>query len=297
MKLTWDKVGERLYETGTDHGVLWTSAGNGLWNAGVPWNGLTGVTESPTGAEATPLWADNIKYLNLISTEEYAATIEAFMYPDAFAACNGEVELVPGVAVGQQDRKPFCFSWRTILGNDTDMNNHGYKLHIVYNGTVAPSEKAYSTVNDSPEGVTFSWEVSTTPVNVTGGKPTASLTIDSTKVNADQLKELEDKLYGTDSSDSVLLLPDEIAQIFSTTSVTLDKTSVVLTVGGSTDKVTATTIPAGQSVTWSSADTSVATVSGGTITPVGAGTTNVTAKITVSGVDYTANVVVRVNAA
>lgn len=222
--LTWDKTGERLYETGVDHGVLYPfNKETSAYDHGVAWNGLTTVTESPSGAEASAQYADNIKYLNLISTEEFGATIEAFMYPDEFAECDGTAELAPGVLIGQQNRKTFGLAYRTVLGNDTESNDYGYKLHLIYGALAAPSEKAYATINDSPEAISFSWEVSTTPVNVDGFKPTASMVIDSTKVNADKLAALEKILYGTNDTgsgenatkgaDPRLPLPDEIAQL------------------------------------------------------------------------------------
>ena len=214
FKIEWDKTGERLYETGVDRGVLYPQATGGTYPLGVAWNGLTNVTESPSGAEATPLYADNIKYLNLMSAEEYGATIEAYTYPDEFAECNGESELKPGVTIGQQSRKTFGMSYRTKIGNDTDGNEHGYKLHIIYGALAAPSEKSYGTINESPEAITFSWEVSTTPVNVTGFKPTASIIIDSTKANSEKLTALEKILYGFEATDARLPLPDEIATIF-----------------------------------------------------------------------------------
>lgn len=213
-KLVWDKVGEHFYETGTDHGVLYPADATGAYQKGVAWNGLTAVTESPSGAEASPLYADNIKYLNLISAEEFGATIEAYTYPDEFAPCNGEGELATGVKIGQQTRRKFCFAYRTLLGNDTVGTELGYLLHIVYNCSASVSEKSYQTVNDSPEAITFSWEVTTTPVNVTNGSPTANITIDSTKVDKDKLKQLEDKLYGTESDEPKVLMPDEIVAIF-----------------------------------------------------------------------------------
>nr|DAU02035.1 MAG TPA: tail tube protein [Caudoviricetes sp.] len=224
-KLVWDKTGERLFETGVDQGVLYVQDTSGTYPKGVAWNGLTAVTESPSGAEATALYADNIKYLNLLSTEEFGATIEAYTYPDEFGECDGEAELAAGVSIGQQARKKFGMCYRTKIGNDVDGNDHGYKLHIVYGAQAAPSEKAYATINDSPEAITFSWEVTTTPVKVTGKKPTASITIDSTKVNANKLAALELILYGKDptqtaGSDGVdprLPLPDEIAEIMTTT--------------------------------------------------------------------------------
>lgn len=217
-KLVWDKTGERLYETGVDHGVLYPIQAGGLYNKGVAWNGLTAVTESPSGAEASPIYADNIKYLNLMSAEEFGATIEAYTYPDEFAECDGSAEIATGVTIGQQARKVFGLSYRTVIGNDVDSNDHGYKLHLIYGTLAAPSEKGYTTINDSPEAITFSWEVSTTPVNVIGFKPTSCVIIDSTKVDAGKLKTLEEILYGKDpttpeGNDGVeprLPLPDEI---------------------------------------------------------------------------------------
>lgn len=211
-KIKWDNTGERLYETGVKNGVLYVQEGS-AYPKGVAWNGLTAVTESPSGAEATPLYADDIKYLNLISTEEFGATIEAYTYPDEFAACDGSAALADGVMIGQQARKTFGLCYRTTIGNDTNGNDYGYKLHIIYGALAAPSEKAYATINDSPEAITFSWEVTTTPVNVTGAKPTASITIDSTKANPTKLAELEDILYGKDGepgNEPRLPLPDEI---------------------------------------------------------------------------------------
>lgn len=222
-KLKWDQTGERLYETGVRNGVLYPLGASGTYPKGVAWNGLTAVTESPSGAEATPLYADDIKYLNLMSTEEFGATIEAYTYPDEFAECDGSATLATGVQIGQQARKTFGLCYRTALGNDVAGNDYGYKLHIIYGALAAPSEKAYATINDSPEAITFSWEVTTTPVNVTGFKPTASITIDSTKVNATKLAALEEILYGKDAAsgggegvDPRLPLPDEIAELMKT---------------------------------------------------------------------------------
>lgn len=211
-KLVWDQTGERLYETGVSKGVLYPYSNN-KYNTGVAWNGLTGVTESPSGAEATALYADNIKYLNLMSAEEFGATIEAYTYPDEFGQCNGEGEIAQGVTVGQQKRTPFGMSYQTKIGDDTDPDK-GYKIHLIYGAQAAPSEKAYATVNDSPEAITFSWEVTTTPVEVPGMKPTASLTIDSTKVDKAKLAELEKILYGDVNTEPRLPLPQEVIEIF-----------------------------------------------------------------------------------
>lgn len=211
-RLEWDKSGERLYETGVRQGVLYPMVG-GEYPKGVAWNGLTAVTESPSGAEATPMYADDIKYLNLYSTEEFGATIEAYMYPKEFEECDGSAEIAKGVTIGQQPRKSFGMCYRTVVGNDVDNDGYGYKLHIIYGGTASPSEKAYATINDNPEAITFSWEVTTVPVNVEGFKPTASLTIDSTKVSTTKLAALEDILYGKDEVDARLPLPDEIATL------------------------------------------------------------------------------------
>jgi hypothetical protein len=218
-KLVWDKTGERLYETGVKQGVLYPMDAKGTYPKGVPWNGLTNVTESPSGAEATALYADDIKYLNLMSNEEFGGTIEAYTYPDEFAECDGSASIATGVYIGQQARKTFGFCYRTTIGNDVESNAHGYKLHLVYGALASPSEKAYATINDSPEAITFSWEFSTTPVNVTDFKPTACLTIDSTKVDAEKLAALEKILYGDDADDTAvarLPLPDEVAQVMGT---------------------------------------------------------------------------------
>ena len=214
MKLSWDKTGERYYETGVKQGVLYPKDASGTYPKGVAWNGLISVTESPSGAEPNPLYADDIKYLNMMSAEEFGATIEAYTYPAEFEVCDGSAELAPGVSIGQQSRKEFGMSYRTVLGNDADGNDHGYKLHLIYGALAAPSEKGFSTINDSPEAITFSWEISTTPVSVTGFKPTASLTINSTKVDAEKLAALEAILYGGDETEARLPLPDEIAELF-----------------------------------------------------------------------------------
>lgn len=217
--IVWDNIGEHLYETGVKNGVLYTSkttesAGvttTDPYGKGVAWNGLTAITESPEGAEATDLWADDIKYLTLISAESFKATVEAYTYPDEFAECDGSAAVLNGVVIGQQDRKPFGLCYTTTLGNDTDGNSHGYKLHLIYGCKAAPSERAYSTINDSPEAITFSWEISTTPVAVSSGyKPTACITIDSTKVDSTKLGALKDILYGTANADPRMPLPDEV---------------------------------------------------------------------------------------
>ena len=215
-KIVWDAVGEHTFETGVRNGVLYLKDAQGAYNTGVAWNGLTSVSESPEGAEATDLYADDIKYLTLMSAENFKATIEAYTYPDEFEECDGSATIANGVVIGQQARKPFGLCYRTAIGNDTDGNEHGYKLHIVYGCQASPSEKQYSTINDSPEAITFSWEVNTTPVNVTGKKPTATLIIDSTKVDKAKLTALEAILYGSESTEPRLPLPDEIATLMTT---------------------------------------------------------------------------------
>jgi hypothetical protein len=213
--LEWDQVGERLYETGVDRGVLYLPDESGVYDTGVVWNGLVTVTESPSGAEANAQYADNIKYLNLLSAEEFGATIEAFTYPDEFAELDGSAAPAVGVAVGQQGRGIFGLSYRTKIGNDVDGEDHGYKLHLIYGAQASPSEKAYSTINDSPEAITFSWELTTTPAPVTDLKPTASIVIDSTKVDPGDLSDLEDLLYGVDATPAALPTPDEVIAVFS----------------------------------------------------------------------------------
>lgn len=211
-KIIWDKAGERFYETGVDHGVLYVANGD-TYKPGVAWNGLTSVSESPSGAESNPQYADNIKYVDLISAEEFGATIEAFTYPPEFEPCNGAATPSKGVTIGQQRRVPFAFSYRTLIGNDTESTDAGYKLHIVYGCQAAPSEKAYNTINDSPEAITFSWEITTTPVPVEGYKPSATVTINSREVDPAVLKQIEDKLYGTDAEEPTLLMPGEIFEL------------------------------------------------------------------------------------
>ena len=214
-KIVWDQTGERLYETGVKQGVLYVQDTGGTYPKGVAWNGLTAVTESPSGAEATPLYADDIKYLNLISTEELGGTIEAYTYPDEFAECDGSASIATGVYIGQQPRKTFGMCYTTTVGNDVDSNAHGSKLHLIYGALASPYEKAYSTINDSPEAITFSWEFSTTPVNVTGFKPTANIVIDSTKATPEKMAALEKILYGDTDVEPRLPLPNEVAQVMS----------------------------------------------------------------------------------
>lgn len=199
-RLKWDQPGQKTYETGTKNGVLYVQASNGTYPTGVAWNGLTALTESPSGAEETALYADDIKYASLRSAEEFGATIEAYTYPDEFMQCDGSIEAAEGVVIGQQKRKAFGLCYQTAIGNDVDGNDHGYKLHLIYGCTASPSEKSYQTINDSPDAITFSWEVTTTPVEVNGFKPTATITIDSTKADAAKLTALKDILYGTDAA-------------------------------------------------------------------------------------------------
>lgn len=212
-KIVWDESGKRIYETGVRKGVLYLQDAQGAYSKGVAWNGLTAVTESPSGAEPTALYADDIKYLELFSAEEFGATIEAYTYPAEFEKCDGSASLGTGVTIGQQDRATFGLCYRTVLGNDVKGSEFGYKLHLIYGAKAKPSEKGYQTINDSPEAITFSWEISTTPVNVAGFKPTACVTIDSTKIDADKLTQIEALLYGGDSTEAKLPLPDEIAGI------------------------------------------------------------------------------------
>lgn len=216
-KLVWDQTGERFYETGVSQGVLYVQGDGGAYLEGVAWNGITSVTESPSGAEPSPIYADNIKYLNLMSTEEFGATIEAYTYPDEFSVCDGSSEIVKGVSIGQQIHRQFGLAYKTAIGNDVQGADFGYKLHLIYGALAAPSDKGYSSINDSPEATTLSWEITTTPVPVSGFKPTASLIVNSTKTDANKLKELEDILFGTESEEARLPLPDEIAGIMGTT--------------------------------------------------------------------------------
>ena len=257
-KLAWDRAGERVYETGVDRGVLYLPDSGGNYVDAEAWNGLTTVTESPGGAEANAQYADNIKYLNLLSAEEFGATIEAFTYPDKFGQCDGTVEPTPGVSLGQQGRRAFGLAYRTQVGNDLEGTDHGYKIHLIYGAQAAPSEKAYGTINDSPEAITFSWEVATTPVNTESFKPTSQLVIDSTKVDGDLLADLEDILYGTVGDDARLPLPDEVIALFEGTTVDVDMALVANqpTFNNGTGVVT---IPAVAGVLWSINGEDVAT--------------------------------------
>jgi len=260
--LTWDNVGERLYETGVNKGVLYLATG-GVYDTGYAWNGLTAVTESPSGAEATAQYADNIKYLSLISAEEFSATIEAFTYPKEFAQCDGTATPQVGVSLGQQSRRSFGLSFQTRLGNDVLAADYGYKIHLVYGATAAPTEKAYATINDSPEAITFSWECSTLPVSVTGLKPTAILTIDSSKVLAANLTTLENALYGTAGTSPRLPLPDEVIAMFAGAQTAVTATAPTGTTAG------VITIPTVTGVTYRRADTNVVVTGTVTIPTIG----------------------------
>lgn len=262
--LTWDGVGERLYETGVDRGVLYPTV-VGMYGDGIAWNGLTAVTESPSGAEPTALYADNIKYLNLVSVEEFGGTIEAFTYPDEFLECDGTASPASGVAIGQQNRKLFGLCYRSRVGNDAEATDYGYKIHLVYGALASPSEKAFNTINDTPEAITFSWEFTTTPVSVPGLKPTALLTIDSTKVSSGDLADLEEILYGTVGTDARLPLPDEVVALFATTQteVTVVDPTFVKATG-------VITIPTVTGVQYRRSDTNAIVTGTITITPAGA---------------------------
>lgn len=223
-KLEWDKVGEHFYETGVDHAVLYLRDTSGKYTKGYAWSGVTSISESPSGAEASAQYADNQKYLTLISAEEFGMTIEAFTFPSEFDECNGEVEAAEGVRIGQQKRSTFGLSYRTKVGNDVDGQDKHYKLHLVYGCTASPSERAYATVNESPEAMTFSWEISTNPENVTGQKPTSLITIDSREADAEKLKQLETMLYGGDDAEPKLPSPDEVVTLFGAKATSLDPT-------------------------------------------------------------------------
>ena len=296
MRLKWDKTGERLYETGVRNAVLYPiDTTTNTYPLGVPWNGITAITESPSGAESNKIYADDIKYLDLRSVEEFGCTIEAYTYPSEFYACDGSAEIASGVVIGQQTRKMFGLSYRTVLGNDTENNDYGYKLHLVYNCTAAPSEKGYSTINDSPEAITFSWECTTNPVEITGKKPAACITIDSTKVDSGKLAALEDILYGTVSTEARLPLPDEIIDLFAEATPKVEFTNHAASVNvGSTVALEVTTVPTTATVTYTASDDDVTVTSEGVVTGVNAGTSIVTASITVDTVEYTDTCIVTV---
>lgn len=306
-KLVWDEAEDREYETGVKQGVLYvsnnsTEPGAEPYLSGVAWNGLTQVQETPSGAEANAQYADDMKYLNLYSAEDFGATIEAFTYPDQFAECDGSVES-SGVIIGQQGRRPFGLCYRTSVG-DAKSGIKGYKLHIIYNAMAAPSERAYQTINDSPEPITFSWEVTTTPVTLDTAKypnykPTALVTIDSTKADATQLAALEAILYGSSTADARLPLPTEILDMFTNPvivpDINLNKANLTVK-AGSTASLVATTSPAGETVTWSSSSESVATVEDGVVSGVGTGSATITASMTYDGDTYTDTCKVKVEA-
>ena len=298
-RLSWDKTGERFYETGTDRGVLFKKKADGSYDKGVNWDGLTAVSDSPSGAEPNPIWADNIKYLNLMSTEEWGGTINAYQSPEEFDECDGCVEPIPGMKIHQQARKLFGFSWRTKIGNDTDGADHGYKIHVAYNLQASPSEKSYATVNDSPEAMELSWSVSSTPIEIPGYKPSAVFEFDSTKLTAAQMKIVEDTLYGTENTDPRLPLPDEWITLLGAQpqpDIVLNRSSVTLTVGD-TFTLEATTTPAGETVTWASSASTYASVANGVVTAEAEGSATITASITVDGTTYSDTCAITVEAA
>ncbi len=299
-RLVWDTTGDRLYETGVDHGVLYRYSGGEFTN-GVAWNGLTAVNESPSGAEASPLYADNIKYLNLMSAEEYGYSIEAYSSPEEFDECDGSAVVADGVTIGQQARAVFGFCYRTLIGNDTDGTSHGYVLHLVYNSLASPSERSHSTVNDSPEATTLSWDVSTTPVEVTGYKPTATVEVDSTKTPAAKLTALETILYGATGVAPRLPFPNEVIQLVgtagTTTGVTVSPSAATITVGD-VFALGVATVPLGRAVTFSSSDATKASVSDdGIVTAVAAGSATITATFVYDDTTYTDTCVVTVESA
>lgn len=279
-RLVWDTIGERFFETGVDQCVLYPISNN-AYPMGYAWNGITGVSESPSGADANAIYADNIKYLNLRAAEEFGATVTAYTYPDEFAECDGSASPVKGLTVGQQTRKMFGLCYRSRLGNDTDGSDHGYKLHLVYGLTASPSERGYSTINDSPEAIEFSWEMNSTPVSVTGLKPTSVITISSEDFTEAQMQVIEDVLYGDASNNPRLPLPDEVIALMGSNvyEISLDKANATLAVGR-TMKLNATVSPSGTAVTWTSSDSEKASVSNGTVTAVATGTATITATIT-----------------
>lgn len=300
-KLSWDDTGKKFYETGVDHGVLYPQNNDGSYPKGVAWNGLTGVTESPSGADKNDIYADNIKYLTLRSAEDFGATVTCYTYPDEWEECDGSRSPVAGVKIGQQARRAFGMCYRTLIGNDIQGTEYGYKLHIIWNATASPSERAYSTVNDSPEAIEFSYELATTPTGISGYKPIANMTIDSTLVPADKMAELEQVLYGVEGgADPKLPTPDEVIELLggsSVPSVTIIPSRIEIT-AGDTYSLTTQVVPAGTAITWTTSDDTKATVSdAGVVTGVAAGSATITATITVDGQNYTDTCSVTVAAA
>lgn len=298
-RLVWDQISEHFYETGVDRCVMYPQSSAGTYPKGYAWNGFSKVSESPSGAEATAIYANNKKYLNLISVEEYGGTLEAYTYPDEFAECDGSKKVAEGLYAGQQTRKAFGLCYRTILGNDTERDEYGYKLHIVYNALVSPSSKEHSTVNDSPEAVNMSWEFKSTAVEVEGMRPVCTLEIDSTKTDPVKLAALEAVLYGSENADASLPLPAEVIAILggsATPSIRLNTSALNLVVGGS-ETLVATTVPADAVVVWSTRDGDTATVANGVVSAVAAGDTVIEATITVDNVEYVATCTVIVTAA
>lgn len=300
-KLSWDDTGKKFYETGVDHGVLYPQNNDGSYPKGVAWNGLTGVTESPSGADKNDIYADNIKYLTLRSAEDFGATVTCYTYPDEWEECDGSRSPVAGVKIGQQARRAFGMCYRTLIGNDIQGTEYGYKLHIIWNATASPSERAYATVNDSPEAIEFSYELATTPTGISGYKPIANMTIDSTLVPADKMAELEQVLYGVEGgADPKLPTPDEVIELLggsSVPSVTVIPSRIEIT-AGDTYSLTTQVVPAGTEIAWTTSDDTKATVSdAGVVTGEGAGSATITATITVDGHDYTDTCSVTVAAA
>lgn len=293
-RLEWDKSGERFYQAGVSKVVFYPQTVSG-YGDGEAWNGVTGIQDTPSGGEYSPFWADNMKYANVQSAEEYGASVTCYYFPHGFLVCNGFAELVPGVRIGQQPRKGFGLCYRTEIGNDVD-ESIGYELHLIYGAKASPSEEDNNTKNDSPELKEMTFELSTTPIQVTGHKPTSSLIISSLDVSAAKMAELEDLLYGTANTAATLPTPDEIAALIGSDlyDITLNKANLSVTIGKDA-VLTAITSPAGETVTWASSDTTKATVANGVVHPVAAGSTVITASFTKGGVTYsdTCNVTVK----